>query len=328
MQGDKILIMMATYNGEKYLREQLDSILCQTISTWKLLIRDDNSSDSTRVIVKEYEAKDSRIHLIENASNNHGVYYNFFGLLNDVRLNESPFDFYLFADQDDVWDLDKLERLLGFYREQVTINKPVLIYADMRVIDAKGTVTASSLDQLMGIRYTNPISTFMAHKVYGCNTFFNYALFSILPPIPNDASQLAFLSHDNFTTKTAALKGEVYFYPKTTMGYRRYGNNVTSKHAYNFSFHRILKRISRIDDLAKDHALTYKQTLVATRLLREQVSSDSERELLDKVDNIVEFGGLYALKMVVTEKITWGKSIKTLSRVTILFSKLYKRYMR
>lgn len=60
MKSDSILIMMATYNGEEFLREQLDSILCQTISTWELLIRDDNSSDQTRAIIKEYEEKDSQ----------------------------------------------------------------------------------------------------------------------------------------------------------------------------------------------------------------------------------------------------------------------------
>ena len=180
MKSDSILIMMATYNGEEFLREQLDSILCQTVSTWKLLIRDDNSSDQTRAIIKEYEEKDSRIKLIKNTSQHHGAYYNFFGLLNDVRQNENPFDFYMFADQDDIWDMNKLECLISYYYEKVKTEEPVLIYADMRIIDANGKMIANSMDQLMGIRYTNPISAFMSHKVYGCNTLFNRELFEIL----------------------------------------------------------------------------------------------------------------------------------------------------
>lgn len=327
MKSDSILIMMATYNGEEFLREQLDSILCQTISTWKLLIRDDNSSDQTRVIIKEYEEKDSRIQLIENTSNYHGAYYNFFGLLNDVRQSENTFNFYMFADQDDIWDVDKLERLIDFYYEKIKIEEPVLIYADMRIIDASGQVTADSMEQLMGIRYTNPISSFMAHKVYGCNTLFNRELFEILPLLPYDAPELTFLSHDNFTTKTAALKGQVYFYSEPTMGYRRYGHNVTSKHEYNFAFKRILKRISKIDDLAKDHALTYKQTLVAISLLRKQASVDTERVLLDKVEKIINNGGISAVQMVCKEKIDWGKRVKTISRSLILALKLYKKYL-
>ncbi|ORO41805.1 glycosyltransferase family 2 protein [Streptococcus oralis] len=328
MKSDSILIMMATYNGEGFLREQLDSILCQTISTWKLLIRDDNSSDQTRAIIKEYEEKDSRIQLIENTSKYHGAYYNFFGLLNDVIQSENTFNFYMFADQDDIWDVDKLERLIDFYYEKVKTEEPVLIYADMRIIDASGQVTASSMDQLMGIRYTNPISTFMAHKVYGCNTLFNRELFEILPLLSYDAPELAFLSHDNFTAKTAAFKGQVYFYNEPTMGYRRYGHNVTSKHEYNFALKRILKRISKTDELAKDHALTYKQTLATIHLLRKQVSSESERRFLDQVEAIIQRGGFYAIKKVWSEKIDWGKSVKTLSRTVILFSKLYKKYMR
>ncbi|WP_275543705.1 glycosyltransferase family 2 protein [Streptococcus sp. Marseille-P8640] len=327
MKSDSILIMMATYNGEEFLREQLDSILCQTVSTWKLLIRDDNSSDQTRAIIKEYEEKDSRIKLIKNTSQHHGAYYNFFGLLNDVRQNENPFDFYMFADQDDIWDVNKLECLISYYYEKVKIEEPVLIYADMRIIDANGKMIANSMDQLMGIRYTNPISAFMSHKVYGCNTLFNRELFEILPLLPYDAPELAFLSHDNFTIKTAALKGQVYFYNEPTMGYRRYGHNVTSKHEYNFAFKRILKRISKIDELAKDHALTYKQTLVATNLLRQQTSIDTELLFLDKVEKIINKGGLNAVKMVWKEKIDWGNRVKTISRSLVLSSKLYKKYL-
>ena len=328
MKSDSILIMMATYNGEEFLREQLDSILCQTISTWELLIRDDNSSDQTRAIIKEYEEKDSRIKLIKNISERHGAYYNFFGLLNDVRQNENPFDFYMFADQDDIWDVNKLECLINYYNGKVKTEEPVLIYADMRIIDANGKVTANSMNQLMGIQYTNPISTFMAHKVFGCNTLFNRKLFEILPLLSYDAPELAYLSHDNFTTKVAALKGKVYFYPETVMGYRRYGSNVTSKHEYNFKWSRIFKRLSKVNELAKDHALTYRQTLVATRLLRKQVSSESEQKLLDQVEAIIQRGGFYAVKKVRSEKIDWGKPVKTLSRTVILFSKLYKKYMR
>ena len=305
----------------------MDSILCQTVSTWKLLIRDDNSSDQTRAIIKEYEEKDSRIKLIKNTSQHHGAYYNFFGLLNDVRQNENPFDFYMFADQDDIWDVNKLECLISYYYEKVKTEEPVLIYADMRIIDANGKMIANSMDQLMGIRYTNPISAFMSHKVYGCNTLFNRELFEILPLLPYDAPELAFLSHDNFTTKTAALKGQVYFYNEPTMGYRRYGHNVTNKHEYNFAFKRILKRISKIDELAKDHALTYKQTLVATNLLRQQTSIDTELLFLDKVEKIINKGGLNAVKMVWKEKIDWGNRVKTISRSLVLSSKLYKKYL-
>lgn len=327
MNIPSIAILMATYNGQAYLGEQLDSIIKQTYSNWTLFIRDDNSSDQTLSIIEEYRKADQRIQLIQNQTDYHGAYYNFFGLINDVRSMDEEYDFYLFADQDDVWDQDKLERLLHFY-ESRQAKGPALVYADMRIIDADGVVTSDSLDALMGIHYTNPISAYMAHKVYGCNTFFNQELFHMLPALSYGAPELAYLSHDNFTTKVAALRGEVYFYPETTMGYRRYGNNVTSKHEYHFTLKRILKRFAKADALAKDHALTYKQTLVLTDLLRHQELSADERSFLDQVDKIIHKGGFYAVLKVITEHIDWGKPIKTLSRTGILLSGIYKKYLK
>lgn len=101
MQTNKLLIMMATYNGDAFLREQLDSILRQTVTDWSLIIRDDHSSDQTVDIIQEYMAKDERIQLIQNESDFHGAYYNFFGLINAVRQQGAHSDYYVFADQDD-----------------------------------------------------------------------------------------------------------------------------------------------------------------------------------------------------------------------------------
>ena len=326
MQTSKILIMMATYNGEKYLREQLDSIINQTITDWELIIRDDNSLDRTVDIVKEYITRDKRIQLIQNDSDFHGAYYNFFGLINAVRVQEKNYDFYMFADQDDIWDSNKLELLQNFYHE-VHTQGPTMIYADMRIIDGKGEETSPSMNHLMGISYTNPITAYMAHKVYGCNTFFNYDLFSILPKIANDAAELVFLSHDNFITKVAALKGNVYFYPETVMGYRRYGSNVTSKHEYNFKMSRILKRLSKVNDLAKDHALTYKQTLATINLLKEVKLTTSEDAFIDMIEGIIKKGGFFALFHINKYKVDWGKPAKNISRRFILFLGLYKNYL-
>ena len=60
-QNEKIEILMATYNGEKYIKEQINSIINQTYTNWRLLIRDDGSKDKTVEIIKEYEKKDDRI---------------------------------------------------------------------------------------------------------------------------------------------------------------------------------------------------------------------------------------------------------------------------
>ena len=92
---EQIDILMATYNGEKYLREQIESILNQTYSNIRLIISDDCSKDKTREIIKEYEQKDNRI-IAYFQENNLGYAKNFEFLLTKVEN-----DFYMLSDQDD-----------------------------------------------------------------------------------------------------------------------------------------------------------------------------------------------------------------------------------
>ena len=77
MIEDKIDILMATYNGEKYIVEQIDSIINQTYKNWNLLIRDDNSTDRTLEIIKNYQKKDARIRILDNNKVNLGIVKNF-----------------------------------------------------------------------------------------------------------------------------------------------------------------------------------------------------------------------------------------------------------
>ena len=266
MKNRTILIMMATYNGEKYISKQLETIINQTYANWELIIRDDCSTDNTLGIIKDYVKKDSRIKYILSDSEKHGAYYNFFGLINYAKKIKE-YDFYVFADQDDEWDNMKLEEYLKFYDSKVNEDIPVLIYGNMRIIDENGKVTSQNMDELTGISYTNVTTSFFSHKVYGCTVLFNFKLLQSLPVIENNNEVLGYLSHDNFVTKWAGIFGKVYYFPVSTIGYRRYAENVTSKHSYNYGIKSILRRVSKINDLAKDHALTYNQTLATIEIM-------------------------------------------------------------
>jgi glycosyltransferase involved in cell wall biosynthesis len=104
-----VLILMGTFNGQKYIREQLDSIACQTHKNWKLVISDDGSTDQTLEIAKEWasEVGVDRVEFREGPRN--GFAQNFLSIACDSSLNA---DFYAFCDQDDVWKKDKLEAAL------------------------------------------------------------------------------------------------------------------------------------------------------------------------------------------------------------------------
>ncbi len=100
----KAVIMMATYNGEAYLKEQLDSIRLQTFSEWKLYISDDQSNDKTRDIIDEYHKMDARIHCAIINEGKHGPFANYYHLIRYIKANfNNKFLYYFYCDQDDIW---------------------------------------------------------------------------------------------------------------------------------------------------------------------------------------------------------------------------------
>lgn len=106
----KVAVVMSTYNGEKYVREQLDSILNQTYKNIEIVVRDDGSKDNTVKIIKEYQEKYSNIKLV--IGKNLGFIKSFFELL---KITES--DYYAYADQDDVWMDNKIELAVNLLNE-------------------------------------------------------------------------------------------------------------------------------------------------------------------------------------------------------------------
>ena len=130
----KVDILLATYNGEQYLKEQLDSILAQSYNEFRLLISDDASTDDTVRILKEYEEKDTRITVFFQKENS-GVIKNFEFLLERVE-NE----YYMFSDQDDIWKEDKIEKSI----KKIEETDSSLVYTDLEVVDSDLNVTYKS----------------------------------------------------------------------------------------------------------------------------------------------------------------------------------------
>ena len=134
-----IAILMATYNGENYLREQIDSILCQTNQDWTLYVQDDGSKDATLDIIKSYD--DERIVLVDVGLTRQGACMNFMSLLNMVES-----EYYMFCDQDDVWFVDKVEKSLGRMKKEEMYygkDKPILVFSDASVIQPYAASTDS-----------------------------------------------------------------------------------------------------------------------------------------------------------------------------------------
>jgi len=136
----KVSVVLATYNGAEYLKEQLDSVLSQTLTPYEIIISDDNSSDNTRQIVSEYQKNNDNIKWFDNK--NHGVNGNF-----ENGLKQSTGDYIAFCDQDDIWALDKLEVLVN------GIGDKSLAYCRSELIDSDGHRLDKSIEEHFSITH-------------------------------------------------------------------------------------------------------------------------------------------------------------------------------
>ncbi|HGD1619842.1 TPA: glycosyltransferase family 2 protein [Streptococcus agalactiae] len=212
----KVNILMATYNGEKFLAQQIESIQKQTFKEWNLLIRDDGSSDKTCDIIRNFTAKDSRIRFInENEHHNLGVIKSFFTL-----VNYEVADFYFFSDQDDVWLPEKLSVSLEAAKHKA-FDVPLLVYTDLKVVNQELNILQDSMIRAQSHHAnTTLLPELTENTVTGGTMMINHALAEKWFT-PNDI-----LMHDWFLALLAASLGEIIYLDLPTQLYRQHDNNV------------------------------------------------------------------------------------------------------
>lgn len=212
----KVNILMATYNGEKFLAQQIESIQNQTFKEWNLLIRDDGSSDKTCDIIRNFTAKDSRIRFInENEHHNLGVIKSFFTL-----VNYEVADFYFFSDQDDVWLPEKLSVSLEAAKHKAS-DVPLLVYTDLKVVNQELNILQDSMIRAQSHHAnTTLLPELTENTVTGGTMMINHALADKWFT-PNDI-----LMHDWFLALLAASLGEIIYLDLPTQLYRQHDNNV------------------------------------------------------------------------------------------------------
>ncbi|HGK5902018.1 TPA: glycosyltransferase family 2 protein [Streptococcus agalactiae] len=212
----KVNILMATYNGEKFLAQQIESIQKQTFKEWNLLIRDDGSSDKTCDIIRNFTAKDSRIRFInENEHHNLGVIKSFFTL-----VNYEVADFYFFSDQDDVWLPEKLSVSLEAAKHKAS-DVPLLVYTDLKVVNQELNILQDSMIRAQSHHAnTTLLPELTDNTVTGGTMMINHALAEKWFT-PNDI-----LMHDWFLALLAASLGEIIYLDLPTQLYRQHDNNV------------------------------------------------------------------------------------------------------
>lgn len=212
----KICVIMSTYNGEKYIEEQIESIINQQgIEKAQLIIyvRDDGSQDHTVAFLEEYRKK-KNISIVINKGENVGAAKSFMKALQNCPCA----DYYAFCDQDDVWKKDKLISAIKSINHYDR-NEPVLWASNYSVVDDKRRILCKSpiyepcRDDLKVLYYNN---------VPGCLMVFNSSLMQQIRKLSIENVRM----HDIVTLNIAIITGKVIFNNESFVEYRQHGNNV------------------------------------------------------------------------------------------------------
>lgn len=213
MENKKIDILMATYNGEKYLAEQLDSIINQTYHNWNLLIRDDNSTDKTLEIIQNYHKKDKRIKILKDNKGNLGIVRNF-----EELLKSSESEFIMFSDQDDIWVKNKLDMYLKMI-EKIK-NKGFMIHSDAILFDKnKSNILKDTFISKKAIN-KGLENVFFNYFVQGATILISKEIKNFILPFPKEV-----YLHDRYIHLISELFFERIFVNKALIYYRQHGDN-------------------------------------------------------------------------------------------------------
>ncbi len=259
-----VSVAMCTYNGARFLKEQLDSILAQSYPDIEIIITDDGSADDTPAILAEYAARDARVRWSVNEVNL-GFVKNF-----EKAISLCSGRYIALADQDDLWDPRKIERFVE------TIGMNAMIYSDAELIDAEGKPLGSYLIRpgKRPVAGSMPLAFILDNCVSGNTLMFERSLLPRLLPIPEGIS-----FHDQWIAFAASASGTIVSTEEALTRYRRYDAQVThnaKKKARGFAARLKEKRERKIAAAEKLH-----RNIRAFRTL----PADAETEaVLDKLE--------------------------------------------
>ncbi|MDY4793017.1 MAG: glycosyltransferase family 2 protein [Pararoseburia sp.] len=213
------VIVMATYNGERFLREQIDSILNNTYQDYELHICDDGSTDGTEDIAGEYQKKyPDKIFFHRNEKN--------LRVIKNFLVNVKKFDgkYYMFCDQDDVWLPYKIQHTIDFLKktEDGAFDIPAVVFGDAKMVDSELKEYHPSFQKLNNLDTSklDLCHLAMENKLIGCTVMFNRALWEKLDVFPENIKM-----HDWWVALVGAAFGKVAFLDEPLLLYRQHGGN-------------------------------------------------------------------------------------------------------
>lgn len=285
-----VTVLLAVFCGEKYLREQIDSILNQTVSDVKIVIRDDGSTDSSPMIIEEYLQKfPDRISVIYGEPTGSAAAN--FGKL----LAGCDDDYIMLADQDDIWFPDKVKKTLDYMlgAENGDTDLPVLVHTDLVVADSNLNVIADSFFKFQKI-YPDDLSLnrlLVQNYVTGCTVMINRALKNRAVPVPDGVPM-----HDWWLALSATVFGRIVTVKEQTMYYRQHaGNQVGAKASGGLKL--IVRKLKTLSNVRENYAATYRQANLLLEVYGDILPGDM-KEILTAYTKLPNSGRFEKIKTI------------------------------
>lgn len=304
--NNDVTILMATYNGEKYIYDQIESIINQTFTNWKLLIRDDGSTDSTIKILEKFENQDSRIIIIRDEVGNLGQCLNFNELMKNVKLDS----YVMFADQDDVWLPTKVEESMKEIKKIERIHgteAPIVVYTNYNIVNSKLDYINTAYDKL-DLNAYHPIANrlLIQNWLMGCTMIINNKLLKYSLEVPIEAD-----NHDNWIALIASMTGHAHYLNKITMLHRLHSNNVTT----NDETTNIKNRIKRVGKRFKENEKAFVKRQRLNYLIEQHLKNNIpgfENKSLDNYGGILKSRGIKSVIFAVKNKYYATNKVQTI----------------
>lgn len=303
----KVNILMATYNGERFLAEQIESIQAQTFSEWNLFIRDDGSTDGTRQIIKQYADTDSRITFINSAeTENVGVIKSFFML---VKHREA--DYYFFSDQDDIWLPEKIELTLAEARRYPQ-NMPLMVYTDLKIVNQNLEILNDSMIRSQSHHAnTELLQELTENTVTGGTAMINHALAEYWTVTEN------LLMHDWYLALLATALGKLVYIDQPTELYRQHDNNVLGARTWS---KRLYKWMRPHLLFSKYWELITASQLQAKHLLDLDIATE-KKDIIEKFINLQRYDFLERISVLKNYGFRKNRMFHTIVFRTLLITK-------
>lgn len=298
-KNNSVDIVLATYNGEKYISEQITSILNMSgFNTYvnSIIICDDNSTDRTLEIIKAIVPSEKLCIIKNTTDRNLGPVSNF-----ERGLLASNSEYVMLSDQDDVWNNQKLLACMDAIKN-CNEERPFLIFSDLEVVDRDLNLIAESFQEYQSIPYDwykNINNLLIQNVAPGCTMFFNKKLISMALPLPDNC-----IMHDWWLILVATLHGEVYFLKDKLIKYRQHGNNQVG--AKKIGFIETAKDFYKLKQKAEKNL---KETILQMNTLSEMFEENLSQNTKDKIK-------------------AWNKCFFEYNNFFVIFSLMHKYKLR